>query len=57
MQEAVKRGKLKRRQIQRRMELQLPEEAKSKMADVIIDNNGSEEDLIKQVGDIYSRIT
>jgi dephospho-CoA kinase len=57
MQRALKRGKLKRGQIQKRMDLQLPEEAKSKMADFIIDNNGSEEDLIKQVGDIYSRIT
>jgi dephospho-CoA kinase len=57
MQRALQRGKLTRDQIQKRVDLQLPEEAKSKMADFIIDNNGSEKDLIKQVDDIYSRIT
>ena len=54
---ALKRGKLKRDQIQKRMDLQLPEEAKVHMADFIIDNSGSEEHLIMQVDEIYSQIT
>jgi dephospho-CoA kinase len=57
MQRALKRGKLKRDQIQKRMDLQLPEEAKVHMADFIIDNSGSEEHLIMQVDEIYSQIT
>ncbi len=56
MQRVLQRGKLTRDQIQKRMDLQLPEEAKAKMADFIIDNNGSEEDLIRQVDEIYSQI-
>ncbi|MFQ6607859.1 MAG: dephospho-CoA kinase [Fidelibacterota bacterium] len=57
MRRALQRGKLTRDQIQKRMDLQLPEEAKAKMADFIIDNNRSEEDLIRQVDEIYSQIT
>jgi len=57
LQRALNRGKLKRDQIQKRMDLQLPEEAKVHMADFIIDNSGSEEHLIMQVDEIYSQIT
>ena len=56
MQRAIQRGRLDRREIQKRMDLQLPEESKIGMSDYVIDNNGTEEDLIKQVDDIYKAL-
>lgn len=56
MQRALKRGKLSREQIQKRMDLQLPEETKVKMADFVLDNNGSEEDLIRQVDESFKEL-
>ena len=50
------KGKLNRAQIQKRMDLQLPEESKIRMADYVIDNNGTEEDLIRQVDKIYEAL-
>ncbi len=56
MQRTIQRGRLDRREIQKRMDLQLPEESKIGMSDYVIDNNGTEEDLIKQVDDIYKAL-
>ncbi|MFQ5917427.1 MAG: dephospho-CoA kinase [Candidatus Binatia bacterium] len=56
IQRALKRGKLSREQIQKRMDLQLPEETKVKMADFVLDNNGSEEDLIRQVDESFKEL-
>lgn len=52
----LKRGKLTRREIQKRMDLQLPEESKIKMADFVIDNNGTKEQLKDQVDSIYKQL-
>ncbi|MEE9166660.1 MAG: dephospho-CoA kinase [Candidatus Neomarinimicrobiota bacterium] len=54
MQRALKRGKLTREQIQKRMDLQLPEESKVKMADFVLDNDGTEEDLMNQIDVTYN---
>jgi dephospho-CoA kinase len=35
----------------------LPEESKVQMADFVIDNNGDQEHLSKQVDEIYQEIT
>lgn len=56
MQRALKRGKLSREEIQKRMDLQLPEESKVRMADFVLDNNGTEEQLISQVDDVYRQL-
>ena len=56
MQRALQRGKLSRDEIQKRMDLQMPEEAKVKMADFVVDNNGDEEHLMKQVDEIYQQL-
>ena len=57
MNRALQRGTLTREDIQRRMDLQLPEESKVQMADFVIDNNGDQEHLSKQVDEIYQEIT
>ena len=57
MNQALQRGTLTREDIQRRMDLQLPEESKVQMADFVIDNNGDQEHLSKQVDEIYQEIT
>lgn len=56
MQRALKKGKLTREEIQKRMDLQLPEESKVKMADFVIDNNGTEEQLKEQVDKVYQQL-
>ncbi|MFQ6615368.1 MAG: dephospho-CoA kinase [Fidelibacterota bacterium] len=56
MQRALQKGKLSREEIQKRMDLQLPEESKVGMADFVVDNNGSEEDLVRQVDDIFKKL-
>ena len=57
MNRALQRGILTREDIQRRINLQLPEESKVQMADFVIDNNGDQEHLSKQVDEIYQEIT
>jgi dephospho-CoA kinase len=57
MNRALQRGTLKREDIQRRMDLQLPEESKVPMADFVIDNNGDQKHLSNQVDEIFQEIT
>jgi len=57
MNRALQRGTLTREDIQQRIDLQLPEESKVQMADFVIDNNGDQEHLSKQVDEIYQEIT
>jgi len=56
LQRALKKGKLTRAEIRKRMDLQLPEESNVKMADFVIDNNGTEEQLKEQVDQIYQEL-
>lgn len=56
MQRALQKGKLSREEIQKRMDLQLPEESKVGMADFVVDNNGSDEDLVRQVDEIFKEL-
>ncbi|MFQ6674704.1 MAG: dephospho-CoA kinase [Fidelibacterota bacterium] len=56
MKRALQKGKLSREEIQKRMHLQLPEESKVRMADYVVDNNRSQEDLIKQVDAIFREL-
>ncbi|MFQ5772160.1 MAG: dephospho-CoA kinase [bacterium] len=53
---AMERSSLTRDEIQKRIDLQLPEETKVGMADFVIENNGTEEKLIEQVNDIYKQL-
>ena len=57
MSRALQRGTLKREEIQKRMDLQLPEESKVRMADFVINNNGDSDHLSRQVNKIYQEIT
>ena len=57
MNRALHRGTLTREDIQKRMDLQLPEESKVQMADFVIDNNGDTDHLVRQVDEIYQEIT
>ncbi|MFQ6674700.1 MAG: dephospho-CoA kinase [Fidelibacterota bacterium] len=56
LQRALQEGKLSREEIQKRIDLQLPEESKLQMADFVIDNNGTEENLVQQVDEIYGQL-
>ncbi len=56
MERALKRGNLTRDQILRRMELQWSDEEKSSMADYIIRNNGTEEELRRQVEEVFKQL-
>lgn len=56
MKRALARGTLNRKEIQKRINLQLPEESKKEMAHFVIDNNGTSEDLVKQVDKIYKEL-
>jgi dephospho-CoA kinase len=42
--------------MKRRMPFQIPLEEKEKMADYVVYNNGTEEDLEKEVGDLMEKI-
>ncbi|MBH31039.1 MAG: dephospho-CoA kinase [Candidatus Marinimicrobia bacterium] len=53
---SLNRGTLTREDIQKRMDLQLPEESKVQMADFVIDNNGDSDHLFRQVDEIYQEI-
>ena len=56
LQHALERGNLSREEVIRRMELQLPEESKVSMADSVINNNGTLQDLKRQVDEIYKEL-
>ncbi|MCF7804639.1 MAG: dephospho-CoA kinase [Candidatus Marinimicrobia bacterium] len=56
LERAQKRGTLSRDEIIRRLDLQMPEEEKMELADFIIDNNGTEEDLRREVDRVYNEI-
>jgi dephospho-CoA kinase len=45
-----------RDEVQRRMEAQMPEEEKAKLADFVIDNSGSREDAAQQVDKIWRQL-
>ena len=56
MNRALQRGTLMREDIQKRMDLQLPEESKVQMADFVIENIGDRDHLARQVDEIYQEI-
>ena len=56
MNRALQRGTLMREDIQKRMDLQLPEELKVQMADFVIENIGDRDHLARQVDEIYQEI-
>jgi dephospho-CoA kinase len=56
MNRALHRGTLTREDIQKRMNLQLPEESKVQMADFVIENIGDRDHLARQVDEIYQEI-
>jgi len=56
LQRALHRGNLSRDEILRRMDLQMPEEEKMELADFVIVNNGTEEELRQEIDRIYKRL-
>jgi len=56
MERTITRGMLTREQILQRIELQWSEEEKTGLADFVIHNDGTQEDLQKEITDIYNRI-
>ena len=52
----MKRGGLTRDEFLKRVELQWPDEDKVHMADFVIHNNGSKEDLLHESRNIYKRL-
>jgi dephospho-CoA kinase len=56
MERAMARETLSREEILKRMDLQWPEEDKTSLADFVIHNDGSTEELRKNINDIYTEI-
>ena len=56
MERALARETLNREEILRRIDLQWPEEDKASLADFVIHNDGSEEDLRKNISEIYTEL-
>ena len=56
MERTIARGTLTRQQILKRIDLQWSEEEKTGLADFVIHNDGTEEDLQKEIKEIYNRI-
>lgn len=54
---SLKRGNLSRNEILRRMDLQMPEEEKLELADFVIENNGTENELREATLKVFSQIT
>ena len=54
---SLKRGNLSRNEILRRMDLQMPEEEKLELADFVIENNGTEDELREATLKVFSQIT
>lgn len=53
---AIKRSGIERAEAEKRIRLQMPQEKKAELADEIIDNSASLEDLTKQVSGLYKRL-
>ena len=56
MSRTIKRRSISYKEIKRRMDLQLPEKSKIKMADFVINNNHDKNELMKKVDEIYKEI-
>lgn len=56
MERAIARDTLSRQQILQRIELQWSEEEKTGLADFVIHNDNAQEDLQKEITEIYNRI-
>ncbi len=56
LQRALRRGTLSRDEILRRMDLQMPEEEKMELADYVIENNGTEEELRRETEQVCQQI-
>ena len=56
MERALARETLSREEILKRMDLQWSEEHKTSLADFVIHNDGSSEELRKNINDIYTEI-
>ena len=56
MERALARETLSRDEILKRIDLQWPEEDKASLADFVIHNDGSEEELRKNINDIYTEL-
>lgn len=54
---SLKRGNLSRNEILRRMDLQMPEEEKMELADFVIENNGTEDELREATLKVFRQIT
>ncbi len=52
----MERDMLSREQVLSRMRAQMPDNEKLRLADFVLDNNGTEEDLTAQVDDLFSRL-
>ncbi len=56
MERTIARGTLTRQQILKRIDLQWSEEEKTGLADFVIHNDSTQEDLQKEITEIYNRI-
>ena len=56
MSRTIKRRSISYKEIKRRMDLQLPEKTKIKMADFVINNNHDKNELMKKVDEMYKEI-
>jgi dephospho-CoA kinase len=56
IKERLKKRGMGEEDMKRRMPFQIPLEEKEKMADYVVYNNGTEEDLEKEVGDLMEKI-
>ncbi len=56
IQRALKRGNLSKKQILDRMNLQMDEDDKKELADIIITNNKTEKELINKITDLYKNL-
>jgi len=53
---AIRRGNLSREQILKRVELQMPEEEKRELASIVIENNGSVDQLYQEVDNLFDKL-
>jgi dephospho-CoA kinase len=57
LERAIRRGNLSREEILRRIDLQMPEEDKRELAEFVIENNGTDEQLKIAIEELYDRLT
>jgi len=57
VRERLKRRGMSTDDIERRIAVQIPLEEKEKLADFVIDNNGTEDDLGRQIDTLLQKIT